>query len=73
MKSPAEIRTVAARRFKASCRKWLGAHLGLPDDSLWPLRLSLGMPSEREVLADPRRVLGWRDDWAAEAARAESG
>lgn len=68
MKSPAEIRTAAARRFKASCRKWLGARLGLPDDSLWPLSLSLGMPSEREVLADPRRVLGWRDDWAAEAA-----
>ena len=36
MKTPAEVRTTAARRFRASCRRWLAGHLGLPDDSAWP-------------------------------------
>ena len=52
MKTPAEVRTTAARRFRASCRRWLAGHLGLPDDSAWPFAVPLGVPSEREVLAE---------------------
>lgn len=70
MKTPAEVRTTAARRFRASCRRWLAGHLGLPDDSAWPFAVPLGVPSEREVLADPQKTLDWRDAWSAEA---ESG
>lgn len=70
MKTPAEVRTTAARRFRASCRRWLAGHLGLPDDSAWPFAVPLGVPSESEVLADPQKTLDWRDAWSAEA---ESG
>ena len=70
MKTPAEVRTTAARRFRASCRRWLAGHLGLPDDSAWPFAVPLGVPSEREVLADPQKTLDWRDAWSAET---ESG
>ena len=70
MKTPAEVRTTAARRFRASCRRWLAGHLGLPDDSAWPFAVPLGVPSEREVLADPQKTLDWCDAWSAEA---ESG
>ena len=45
MKTPAEVRTTAARRFRASCRRWLAGHLGLPDDSAWPFAVPLGVPS----------------------------
>ena len=70
MKTPAEVRTTAARRFRASCRRWLAGHLGLPDDSAWPFAVPRGVLSEREVLADPQKTLDWRDAWSAEA---ESG
>lgn len=66
MKTPAEVRTIAARRFKASCRRWLAGRLGLPDDSVWPMTVPLGIPSEREVLSNPGKVLAWRDAWMAE-------
>lgn len=73
MKTPAEIRDWAAKRFKSRRAAWLAEALGAPPETEWPQTVSLGMPSERTVLTDPDRVLRWRDAWVAEREKGVRG
>lgn len=56
---PEAIRDRLAARFRQRIRDWLTG-----EDS-WPLRLPLGVPSEREAGMHLARVQAWQTGWAA--------
>jgi hypothetical protein len=55
---PEAIRERLAARFRQRSRNWLTG------EDTWPLRLPLGVPSEREASAHLARVQAWQTRWA---------
>jgi hypothetical protein len=55
---PEAIRERLAARFRQHSRHWLSG------EDAWPLRLPLGVPSEREAGAHLGRVQAWQARWA---------
>nr|WP_296749868.1 Wadjet anti-phage system protein JetD domain-containing protein [Thioalkalivibrio sp.] len=55
---PGAIRERLATRFRQHSRHWLTG------EDAWPLRLPLGVPSEREASAHLARVQAWQAQWA---------
>jgi len=55
---PEAIRERLAVRFRQRSRNWLTG------EDTWPLRLPLGVPSEREASAHLARVQAWQARWA---------
>src|SRR5262245_2242532 len=55
--SPEGARTWLTARYRNQHQNWL-AGLGS-----WPLQLTLGVPTERDVAEDPASVRAWVDAW----------
>ena len=63
MKSPADVRALALKRFQRERFNALREALGLATPLTWPWVVPLGRPTERDVLAKLDEVLAWRDAW----------
>ena len=59
LQSPDAIRALLVRRFGNQHQGWLRG------EGSWPLRFALGVPSERDIAADPAAVRGWAAAWQA--------
>lgn len=70
MRSPAELRTWARRRFDHQHRNWLG-HLPMGADHEWSFPLQ--PPTERQFAAAPDAVARWVGAWAAEEGALPGG
>ena len=63
MKTPADVRALATKRFQRERRNALREALGCAVTTTWPWVVPLGRPTERDVLTDAQSVLAWRDAW----------
>lgn len=63
MKTPADVRALATKRFQRERLNALREALGCAVTTTWPWVVPLGRPTERDVLTDARSVLAWRDAW----------
>ena len=62
MKQPHELRQLLERRFASGHASWLG---NAGDTQSWPMRIPLGMPTEREALLQTDAVRAWVAAWSA--------
>lgn len=60
MKLPDEVRSLLQRRYAGKHKAWLA---GAGDDTAWPLKISLGVPSEQEALQQADGVRAWASAW----------
>lgn len=63
MKTPADVRALATKRFQRERLNALREALGCAVTTTWPWVVPLGRPTERDVLTDAQSVLAWRDAW----------
>ena len=63
MKTPADVRPLATKRFQRERLNALREALGCAVTTTWPWVVPLGRPTERDVLTDAQSVLAWRDAW----------
>lgn len=63
MKTPADVRALATKRFQRERLNALREALGCAVTTTWPWVVPLGRPTERDVLTDALSVLAWRDAW----------
>lgn len=63
MKTPADVRALATKRFQRERLNALREALGCAVTTTWPWVVPLGRPTERDVLIDAQSVLAWRDAW----------
>lgn len=61
MQSPDEVRQALATRFARLHRRWFA--LRQQPDAAWPLALTLGRPTEHDLIADHARVREWVVSW----------
>lgn len=61
MKLPEEVRASLLRRFQSKHREWLTGDTV----NLWPLEISLGIPTERSALKQVEGVRAWVAAWQA--------
>ena len=54
---PDAVRELLARRYRSRHREWLAG------GGAWPLSISLGVPTEKNVVGDPGVVRGWVEAW----------
>lgn len=62
MKTTQDAREFCQRRFNVMRKSWLEHH----DTSAWPLEFGLGIPTEKEGVADIAKVKAWVGDWKKE-------
>ena len=62
---PDAVRELLARRYRSRHREWLAG------GGAWPLSISLGVPTEKNVVGDPGVVRGWVEAWSAWDGAAE--
>ena len=62
---PDAVRELLARRYRSRHREWLAG------GGAWPLSISLGVPTEKNVAGDPGVVRGWVEAWSAWDGAAE--
>ncbi|KAI5913628.1 MAG: hypothetical protein JSR64_07375 [Nitrospira sp.] len=60
MKLPEEVRQALVRRFQSKHREWL---IGDAGESLWPLEVALGAPTEQAALRQVDGVRAWVSAW----------
>lgn len=65
LRRPEAVREYLQRRYRNQCQNWLAG------DGVWPLIVSLGNPTEREVADDPGSVREWVAAWSAWTGPAE--
>lgn len=63
MKTPADVRALATKRFQRERLNALREALGCAVTTTWPWVVPLGRPTERDVLTNAQLVLAWRDAW----------
>ena len=65
MQSPEDIRQALATRFARQHRRWfvLRQQADVPVDPAWPLALTLGRPTEQDLVDQPARVREWVALW----------
>lgn len=65
MQSPEDIRQALATRFARQHRRWfvMRQRAGAPVDAAWPLALTLGRPTEQDLVAKPAQVREWVALW----------
>ena len=63
MKTPADVRALATKRFQRERLNALREALGCAVTTTWPWVVPLGRPTERDVWTDAQSVLAWRDAW----------
>jgi hypothetical protein len=65
LKFPDEVQKELKRRFKNKHRKWLEASANpeQPGDCAWPLEVTLGIPTENQVLKQVEDVRAWVATW----------
>lgn len=63
MKTPADVRALATKRFQRERLNALREALGCAVTTTWPWVVPLGRPTQRDVLTNAQLVLAWRDDW----------
>ena len=63
MKTPADVRALATKRFQRARLNSLREALGCAVTTTWPWVVPLGRPTERDVLTNAQLVLAWRDAW----------
>lgn len=60
MKLPEDVRQALVRRFQSKHREWL---IGDAGESLWPLEVALGAPTEQAALRQVDGVRAWVSAW----------
>lgn len=60
MKLPEDVRQTLVRRFQSKHREWL---IGDAGESLWPLEVALGAPTEQAALRQVDGVRAWVSAW----------
>lgn len=65
MKFPDDVQKELKRRYKNKHREWLDASVNpeQPEGSAWPLEVTLGIPTENQVLKQVEDVRAWVADW----------
>ena len=63
MKTPADVRALATKRFQRERLNALREALGCAVTTTWPWVVPLGRSTERDVLTNAQLVLAWRDAW----------
>lgn len=65
MKFPDDVQKALKRRFKNRHRKWVeaSANLEQPAESVWPLEVTLGIPTETQALKQVEDVRAWVAAW----------
>lgn len=65
MKFPDDVQKELKRRFKNKHREWLNTSCDpeQPEDSAWPLEVTLGIPTENQALKQVEDVHAWVSAW----------
>ena len=65
MKFPDDVQKVLKRRFKNRHREWLEASGSTeqPEERVWPLEVTLGIPTENQALKQVEDVRAWVEAW----------
>jgi hypothetical protein len=67
LKFPGDVQKELKRRFKNKHRQWLDVSgiLEQPEESTWPLEVTLGIPTENQALKQVEDVRTWVSAWQA--------
>jgi len=64
MKLPDDIQELLKRRFQSKYREWLKAFAsGNDSDTVWPLEINLGVPTEQKAIQQQESVRSWITTW----------
>lgn len=64
MKLPKDVQELLAKKFQSKRREWLEAGTTQAlQQSLWPLEIRLGIPTEQAALRQPEGVRAWASAW----------
>lgn len=65
MKFPDDVQKELKRRFKNKRREWLDASVNpeQPEERIWPLEVTLGIPTENQALKQVEDVRAWVAAW----------
>jgi len=63
MKFPEDIRQLLERRYRNQHHSWLHANASADIDNIWPLKLSLGPPTEHEAHQQFGAIRSWVSCW----------